>query len=783
MNTDQIEDSSPFQPTREAVSNAPSELDPEMPRFLWRSAEGLVTEASRSDVIERRGPQTYCYDVASQSNEYQAGDPSPLQQITIARADAHKEPVPNQRFPSRRSATYAGRENVRLGMSERSEPPLQPATVGSNDSARSAMKAFIKDPQSYKARISGLEKLVFDKGNSFISILSNGQSEPNVGAVWVATLLNSDLKMTDENEHAVCLLLQEILQKNLDVFLGFIKCLEEFVDIGFSGPFYNVICTDPTRDWVLRVVPITMANLFLLSDIVQKGLETLDNFLKSKAQMYSDVQEAMADVGTAATTILNHIGLSIPQTSRGSSPAQMAFSDLQTVSSTACVLFLGLLSFINSHVGVFDVTVMGHKADKIVIAAPDPKFHFNHQDLACLNSFTNGPVWGFSNASSQKLQIAHYLSVSLVDFASLWGPLRLERDNDRSESFVSEIGTSGGSVRKLSSRPSNLLEEVIRPEETLCHWFSWTDTPDLETEPIDVQALSSQRLLIGAPREYSAQPDLNDLIGERTCQCTYQYWNQCDSFHLGTENSYRTLDTTSFQLSFSKFIGGAVTIAAKVNPQITLKDAIITDWLPHPDYSLTYKPEPEYLDYDTVIEISSCAGNFRRTSLWEILRKISRVSQYLHQHDDETHDIQKIIESIAHHETFTSAWAAMKGDQRTTMKLAVRKLLQNLQKTGVVPGGDTMKAWDVGRHNELYRVGRKLAPRWAIIAKDSVNLATFVVMTDTCLKHYSDDRICHTSIRKALPREILRTRLRVTPQSYIYAHPKKSFVLKRKTTH
>ena len=213
-----------------------------------------------------------------------------------------------------------------------------------------------------------------------------------------------------------------------------------------------------------------------------------------------------------------------------------------------------------------------------------------------------------------------------------------------------------------------------------------------------------------------------------------------------------------------------------MNPQITLKDAIITDWLPHPDYSLTYKPEPEYLDYDTVIEVSGCAGNFRRTSLWEVLRKTSRISQYLHQHDDETYDIQKLMESIAHHETFTSAWAAMKGDQRTTMKLTVRKLLQNLQKTGVVPKGDAMKAWDVGRHNELYRVGRKLTPRWAIIAKDSVNLATFVVMTDTCLKHYSDDRIRHTSTGKALPREILRTRLRITPQSYIYAHAKKSFV-------
>ena len=544
MNTDQIEDSSPFQPTREAVSNAPSELDPEMPRFLWRSAEGLVTEASRSDVIERRGPQTYCYDVASQSNEYQAGDPSPLQQITIARADAHKEPVPNQRFPSRRSAMYAGRENVRLGMSERSEPPLQPATVGSNDSARSAMKAFIKDPQSYKARVSGLEKLVFDQGNSFISILLDGQSGSDVGAVWVVTLLDSDLIMADKNEYAVCLLLQEILQKTMDIFLGLIKCLEEFVNTGFSGSFYNVICTDPARDWVLRVIPITMAHLLFLSDMVKHGLETLHDFLKTTTQIYSNVQEAMVDLGTAATAVLNYIGLYVPQILIGSSPAQTALSNLETVSSVACVLFLGLLSFINSHVGDFDITVMGHRADKIVIASPNPKFHFSHQNLACLDSFTNGPVWGFSNVSSPKPQIAHYLSVSLVDFASLWGPLLLERDGNSSGGFVSEIGTSGGSVRKLSSRPENLLEEVLRPEEMLCHWFCWTDTPDLETEPIDVQALSLQRLLIGTPREYSAQPYLDDTTGERTCQCTYQYWSQCDSFHLGTENSYRTLDTT-----------------------------------------------------------------------------------------------------------------------------------------------------------------------------------------------------------------------------------------------
>jgi hypothetical protein len=109
----------------------------------------------------------------------------------------------------------------------------------------------------------------------------------------------------------------------------------------FCSSTYNIIVLDPERPSVLRVVSIGDDTLQLLTNLLQE----LASYCVSPAEQ-SPLTETLNDVHEAIQHVLRHLGLNVSP----SSLQRLTFSQIsKLVFSTLSVLFLGLVSFINSH--------------------------------------------------------------------------------------------------------------------------------------------------------------------------------------------------------------------------------------------------------------------------------------------------------------------------------------------------------------------------------------------------------------------------------------------------
>lgn len=78
-------------------------------------------------------------------------------------------------------------------------------------------------------------------------------------------------------------------------------------------------------------------------------------------------------------------------------------------------------------------------------------------------------------------------------------------------------------------------------------------------------------------------------------------------------------------------------------------------------------------------------------------------------------------------------WSCLTDEGKSVFKLVLRELLNNLRSTGVGEDG-LLQAWDATSEGRLD--GRKLKPCWRSMAKDGIGCATFVVITNVCIKHH-----------------------------------------------
>ena len=116
------------------------------------------------------------------------------------------------------------------------------------------------------------------------------------------------------------------------------------------------------------------------------------------------------------------------------------------------VLKLGLLSYSGSHTCAFDETIFNQHAAGFKFG---DCYTLRRKPLKCLREFINGPVWVFEKVDATNEE--YFISVTLGQFADLWGPVFAISAIQEPQSF-SMVHTERGVIHPTTSTLSEYGE-------------------------------------------------------------------------------------------------------------------------------------------------------------------------------------------------------------------------------------------------------------------------------------------------------------------------------------
>ncbi|CZR58510.1 uncharacterized protein PAC_08402 [Phialocephala subalpina] len=578
---------------------------------------------------------------------------------------------------------------------------------------------FVQNPKMYQEDIASLQQRIFDLGEP---ALRNLQDCGERHVLYPPGSIPSD------TSDAV----RTLIMANLDLIAATNEGLNILAKEDFCDSMYNVIVSDPDRADVLRVIPIKKATLLVLTDLLQE----LASYYESPKDD-NRLAETLDDIEETTRLILLDLGLDMSPDHFDGPLSNRTDIASQMVSSTLSILFLGLVSFITSHLCMDNgsANIIGQSSfTQLMIPTPTGPIYMTPRRLLCLDGFIKSPVWTFETVPASD-PISHvsvddgrryYLSIFLADLADLWGPLRLGY-LDGSTDLVSEVLVRGGEIIRTATDPGVTLVA----NETQCHWCGWTDIKsdrqNVEREPI----CTTNRLLIGTPGIHVGLNDQRFLVS-KTCACVgrKRYTDSRNTFELQTRIPSWSLAERTAQVSGGAYINLLYGHTWKFNAGWTMKDVIVVDWVDQVR-DPSHVPKPFYLDYLVVLDISRCTGHSRRVSLWSLFREDS-MRKYIRQSLDKSlyRDFETLIEFFPREASFVHVWQSISKEGQDVFKTVSREVLTILRSTGVGEDG-SLQAWDVSSSNRLD--GRKVRPPWGAMVKDDSACATFAIITDKCV--------------------------------------------------
>ena len=227
-------------------------------------------------------------------------------------------------------------------------------------------------------------------------------------------------------------------------------------DYGFSCGDFNVISQDRNRETVASLLNITYLSHRLLTttwrerDSITAGEQCI----------------AKADVHVEG--LLSKMGVDTSNVQGGS------LQTVQKLKAYVRLSMLSLVSYIGSHCEDFRPDVWPDYTPPTVDSAPDmdDTVVFQQMPLACSNGDIGGPLFMFRTGPVAP----QALSLYLVDYADLWGPLWAKPDEISGD--VSVVHTEQG---LLYRRPSPA--PFAHDEEVTCHWITTRLSPCINGDP------------------------------------------------------------------------------------------------------------------------------------------------------------------------------------------------------------------------------------------------------------------------------------------------------------
>ena len=327
---------------------------------------------------------------------------------------------------------------------------------------------FTQYPQLYLESIDSLQSQVFGLGSTAFGDIKQD------GTIHVLQLPTAECPVSDtSSEISECP--PPLLKRNQDLIsatLDGINILSEaqLCETKFCEATYNIIVEDAQRANVLRVVPIKKPILQLLHKLTKEATRYC-----SIPQQWALLKEVIDDVGEFAASTLHYMGLTESMAEKPvlHTEYHQCLNSCMLLSLTSSVLFLGLVSFVKSHLSFLDSKLSSFV--RLRIETPNKPIVMSSERLACLDGFIESPVWAFrtsppiqhdSNVRVEAME-RFQLSIMIADLADLWGPISLKYP-DEDQDAVSEIKVRRGVIRRSHDQ---VMSNSCELEEVPCHWY------------------------------------------------------------------------------------------------------------------------------------------------------------------------------------------------------------------------------------------------------------------------------------------------------------------------
>jgi len=434
------------------------------------------------------------------------------------------------------------------------------------------------------------------------------------------------------------------------------------------------------------------------------------------------------------------------------------------------VLALGLISFSGSHVCRFDQTVWSLSMKEFDVGYG---YKFALRDLACMDELIGGPAWVLVRASENTKVPRLQVSLTLKQFAELWGPawfINLDIDGSNPATLVR---TERGYIVPLPNANSKKLE-INRSKEIPCHWTKSLQSVDASVflrQPLPLSETS--HLLIGSGQ---------GLQVNTKCQAQIKVIEQQIARNLqtlGAASAHYIREGYELGFTGNQYVGVIGNMTWKRIPARTQK-TVLVEYCTKPEAKLL-----PILKLRVGLEISACTGNAQRISLWDALRLAHASSRANHSTPPED---QNTVDTCSHQigdkACIVSCWnvqvpsdgvdavqdiesgiqgMSVQSDgghvthqlpgsmtNHEARKIIIRSILM-LKETGVDHEQNLQAWWPFINIPTTYRITERRDSRhpydWIRVVKDTRDTSTFAVVSQRCLEFGEKDlgRVCQFS--------------------------------------
>ncbi|KAG4436338.1 hypothetical protein IFR05_008191 [Cadophora sp. M221] len=594
---------------------------------------------------------------------------------------------------------------------------LGTSNTGAAQQPKTAPNTFIKNPRGYFWDVKRLQQHIFDFGRDGLGL--------NVMPHDQFTLPLVDFPSSSGSDTVD---MREILSKCHVFGLAIKSGLALTKSTGFLPCTYSILVEDHRRYEVLQLIPVSLMGLETIVDLLEEAM-------RHCISGYGWLTKVLDDILEASTCIMASLGLPIPAVKPTSeSLAGKCGRICRVVYPMLSVLFLGLVSFVTSQTDLESIELHEYPIEDLLIKTSGRTIKMSRKRFRCLHHFVTKPVFAFSTLpydSPPLVRQRYYLSAFVEDLANLWGPMRLS-----SGTIPARITTRRGFIGRVPPE----TDCHCYPKEQTCHWFEW-ESPEHQLIinyelPID----PFMRLLIGTRTDSSTGwASMPTAVPQQTCgscQRTSKHTDSYPAFELKAKISSWKLDERTGQMVLGQYFSAVYGQTWKFNAAWTLKDVIVEDWLDAVSENPLHIPTPFYFDYVVILAISSCIGNSRRTSIWELLQS-GALQNYLSTvlNPSTCQDLEILVGYFQSTASFTKVWRSITSSAKDMFKGIARILLGILRTTGVGSNG-LLQAWD--STSTMRMDGRGLDPCWRNMLQDDLGCATFAIITDVCIEDPQD---------------------------------------------
>jgi len=505
-----------------------------------------------------------------------------------------------------------------------------------------------------------------------------------------------------------------------------VEAFDSLISIGFCTTFYSMLVERRSTN---------EAELIRINSTLLYGLKTgIENAIRRIFNRDPEGTEytLTSFVATQCDIILEHMGF-VPE---GNVPI------CAICRITVLLLDLALVSYVGSH-GSHFTSYVNSSAESIEIQSTNedvPSFKCTLRNLACLSDFLdNCKVWVFnikdhrSTHGHEKLGGLSILT-RMEEFADIWGPVWTIPVGPEQPNRVLQYKLSRGFIRPVADGAEHVVE---------CHWYS---NDDDHTTASNLSMDANDLLSIGA-----------GLLENDRCLYTLGHYESrfgAAMGFLGTISEGWALDTRTLALGVGQYLVATASGTQKKIPAVTLKE--------HTWNKLKHDPQSaniQFLNNLTGIEISHCTGNARRVHLKDLFR-LKRVRERLAQYYpawEQTEWGVLFSEALENDdfEAIHTLWVHRR-DLRSDLGGFIAQMLELLHVTGLK--GDSIIAAYFGEHQDRNIKMNVSGNEWGRCLRDSILMASYVVIGDICLKYPKRDQITTTCSRE-LDETTLATRI------------------------